>query len=151
MSEKLLSKTGAEIAAHFKTKVRTQCIYAITHIPTGNKYVGKSVNVAIRWREHFRALSSGKANPNFQAAWDSDGPAAFLFHVLEVVEDSADLTKREQYWLENLIAGHDGHFNLCPNAGTTRGRVTTEATRERMRGPRTYLRRSKLASSPRCP
>lgn len=66
----------------------------------GRSYIGSSVDVRVRWREHKRALNANAHhNPKLQAAWLRDGAAAFTFEILQCVEER-QLRAVEQYWID---------------------------------------------------
>lgn len=57
-------------------------IYLITHIESGRKYVGQSVNIEKRWREHSRSkIGTHLANAIAKHGW-----AAFSAEILELCE-----------------------------------------------------------------
>lgn len=47
-------------------------IYRLTY-RTGETYVGKSIHLKTRWRQHFDKLSKGKAAKNMQDAYEASG------------------------------------------------------------------------------
>jgi len=128
-------------------------IYRILCTASGNCYIGSSSNIQKRWHLHRSELRRG-IHHSFvlQRAYNLHGPEAFLFEILEAVEDVADLSKREQLWIDALKP----KYNLTRDAvpAPTRGRkmgplsenrkmkiraaVTgfkhTEAAKEKMRG-----------------
>ena len=76
-------------------------VYAIVNVENGKLYVGSSVHVEDRWKEHFRELQRGiHGNPYLQNAFNKCGPEAFSFHLLESVDDLESLYIREQYWMD---------------------------------------------------
>jgi group I intron endonuclease len=103
-------------------------IYAIKHRATGNTYVGQSVRIEIRFREHRKALNQGKHyNVKLQRAWAKYGEAEFDFLVLEQCE-ARQLNEREQFYLNQKP-----WFNVCEFADSgMRGRVHSEETRVKM-------------------
>lgn len=77
-------------------------IYKITCAANGKIYVGGSVNLRVRWRQHRNALRKGiHRNQYLQRAWDKHGEAHFVFEVLELVMPWA-VVDRENHWLETL-------------------------------------------------
>lgn len=44
-------------------------IYQLT-FPDGSRYIGKSINIEERWKQHTEKLKNGKAAKNMQVAWD---------------------------------------------------------------------------------
>ena len=104
-------------------------IYAIIHTPTGRRYVGQSIRIKTRFREHRKALQTGTHyNVKLQRAWAAYGEAEFTFVVLEECP-AAMLTEREQAHID-----HQAYFNasLCAES-PMRGQTHTEETRTKMR------------------
>ncbi len=96
-------------------------IYAITHRATGRKYVGSTVNRVKRWSQHRARLRRGRHHSKpLQNAWTKYGEAAFLFELIELVDDPAKLIEREQFWIDALQARGHG-YNVGPVAGSPLG------------------------------
>lgn len=76
-------------------------IYKLTDRTTGLVYIGQSLDVSNRWKEHVRrgvgaeAPTRNKLYPAMQKA----GPENFTFELVEECE-SARLNEREKYWIE---------------------------------------------------
>ena len=71
----------------------TSGVYQILCIPTAKIYVGSSLNISERWWEHRWDLRRGTHHSRYlQRAWDKYGEEAFVFSILEYVEDP-DLRK----------------------------------------------------------
>ena len=88
-------------------------IYKITNTITDHFYIGSAVNLQRRKTRHFSELRNHKHNNRrLQAAWDKYGEAAFVFTVIESVDDRAELYAAEDKWL----AGHVG-TSYCYNLG----------------------------------
>lgn len=103
-------------------------IYAITHTPTGRRYIGQSVRIEIRFREHRKALQRNKHyNAKLQRAWNVYGGGEFQFSVVE--ECVADnLVEREQFYIDQ-----GAWFNLSLYAeAPMRGKLHTTETRAKM-------------------
>ena len=75
-------------------------VYKITNNITGDIYIGSSKNTKKRWVKH-KCPSTHKRYPNSKLYKDmtSYGLDNFTF---EVLEETADLKEREQYWIEQL-------------------------------------------------
>jgi group I intron endonuclease len=85
-------------------------VYAIRNIVTGQVYVGASIQVGWRWREHQWGHRCSYA---LNKSWIEYGDDAIRFEVLEYVEDISNLKGREQYWIDELDARCPIHgFNL---------------------------------------
>ncbi len=95
----------------------------------GHQYVGSSVDVQKRWREHHNALRAGEhRNPHLQAAWDKYGKDAFYLMLLEAVADPQFLALVEQRHLGIL----DPEYNIATVAGSTLGVRPSDEARRRM-------------------
>jgi group I intron endonuclease len=104
-------------------------IYAIIHTPTGRRYVGQSIRIKTRFREHRKALQAGTHyNVKLQRAWAAYGEAEFTFVVLEGCAMEL-LTEREQFYIDQ-----QAYFNtsLCAES-PMRGQHHTDETRTKMR------------------
>lgn len=107
-------------------------IYVIRHLESGRVYVGQTVNLRARRNHHRAQANAGKhCNPKLQRAWTKFGESAFEFDVLELVSDVADLTAREQFWIDRLDAVARG-FNICPAAGSVLGVKRSQETKRRL-------------------
>jgi hypothetical protein len=93
-------------------------VYAITHIPTGRRYIGSSTNPKARWRGHRAALRQGRhRNAALQADWSADGEEAFTFTILEEADDMSALRAIEERWFSqtpllynSVLAAWRAHF-----------------------------------------
>ena len=89
------------LSAHtFKSATTKICgIYKITDQITGQIYIGQSVDIRERWRQHIKsALTYGKAPNKLYQAMQKDGLYNFTFEILEEVSRN-DLNDREAYWI----------------------------------------------------
>jgi len=74
-------------------------VYRIRCIPTGHAYVGASTMLDQRFKTHKYQLRSRKhCNKRLQALWDTHGPAAFAFELLEQIRTPLDLSAAEKRW-----------------------------------------------------
>lgn len=88
-------------------------IYGILNTVTGKLYVGSTITMNGRQRDHVRELRLGiHKNVYLQAAYNKDGPEAFAWGCLEMVP-CADLLAREAYWIEALQSADRAYgYNL---------------------------------------
>lgn len=102
----------------------TRCIYKIINVVNNKFYVGSAVDFEKRKARHIWRLRRGDhANKHLQAAWSKYGEQAFVFAVVEVVSENADLLKAENVWLKEHV-GKEYCYNLGTNAtAPTRGWV----------------------------
>lgn len=121
-------------------------IYKIINKINDKIYIGSSINLKRREREHINKLKKNiHNNPHLQNSWNKYGKENFKFEIIEVVEDEEKLIEREQYYLDTL----NPEYNICEVAGSTlgfnhsknskekmskaaRGRVLNEETRKKM-------------------
>lgn len=75
-------------------------IYCIHNIVNNKMYVGESIDVYRRWREHIQELRDGiHVNAHLQRSWDKYGADNFKFNIIEICEE-ADLLEKEKYWIK---------------------------------------------------
>lgn len=85
-------------------------IYKITHTESGKCYVGQSVDISARWKQHIkRAVGADTRTTNkLYPAMAELGVENFNFEIIEVVEDTNRLNELEKYWQEFLQAKEFG-------------------------------------------
>lgn len=75
-------------------------IYRITDLTTGKSYIGQSVDIKERFRQHIKsALTYGKATNKLYSTMQKSGVYNFTFEILEEVSRE-NLNERETYWIE---------------------------------------------------
>lgn len=89
------------LMAHLFPKAAKYCgIYRITDLTTGKSYIGQSVDIKERFRQHIKsALTYGKVTNKLYSAMQKSGVHNFVFEVLEEVTRDK-LNERETYWIE---------------------------------------------------
>lgn len=96
-------------------------IYKIENMLNGKCYVGSAVILQRRLSKHKTELSGGKHHSQkLQRAWNKYGPEAFLFEVIEYVDDPKTLISREQEWIDTFMSAAKG-YNVCAVAGSCLG------------------------------
>lgn len=74
-------------------------IYCIKNVLNNKIYVGQSVNIAERFREHKSHLSNNcHGNEYLQNAWNKYGENNFIFEILEKCSKE-ELDIKERYWI----------------------------------------------------
>ena len=108
-------------------------IYQIKNLITNLIYIGSSVKISKRWKDHKRLLSENKHHSAYlQSAWIKYGSDAFEFKVLELCSKET-IMEREQYWIDNSICLAPNGYNILPRARTRLGSKHTEATLVKLR------------------
>jgi group I intron endonuclease len=109
-------------------------IYKITNINNGFVYVGSAVNLQRRKTEHFSKLKKGLHHSSkLQNSFLSNGDNAFVFDIVELVEDKTKLIQKEQYYIDSLNAFGKSGYNMRPIAESALGvKQTKEWVEKRM-------------------
>lgn len=109
-------------------------IYKIENTINKKIYVGSAKNFIERWGWHKKDLRrNDHHNRKLQNAWNKYGEDAFVFEILETVEDLTILIQREQHWMDTLKP----HYNLNPKASSSLGSKRSKEQREQMTLERT--------------
>jgi len=75
-------------------------VYAIENKVNGKLYIGSTVNLPKRQREHLNSLRNNKHHSeHLQRAWNKYGEASFFIRVLEEVRDMDELRRKEKEWI----------------------------------------------------
>lgn len=109
----------------------TQGIYRITHIATQRHYVGSSVNLERRKKEHWTRLKN-KSHParHLSASFEKYGADAFEFVILEECDCTDEKARyaSETQWIQAI----QPVFNVAPVAGSVFGLKRSEEARANM-------------------
>lgn len=106
-------------------------VYKITCTANGRIYVGSSIDVQKRWKEHVRDLEKNRHRArHLHRAWVKYGPRFFVFEVLEHTDRHA-LISTEQGYLDNLKPFGRRGFNSCPHAASSLGVKRSRAQKKR--------------------
>jgi len=83
--------------------VAEQCgIYKITCKNNSKFYIGSSININRRLRDHIRLLKRNKhKNKRLQDSWDKYGEENFKYEIVETINDVKQLHIREKWWIDN--------------------------------------------------
>ena len=91
-------------------------IYKIINVVNNKFYVGSAVNFSRRKARHFSELRHNKHNNRWlQASWNKHGEQAFIFAIVEEVQDKALLLEVENRWLKEHV-GKDYCYNIGVDA-----------------------------------
>lgn len=106
-------------------------IYQIKQKSTGLFYIGSSVNIARRWRQHVRDLNAGRHHsPRLQRAWSKHGQADFEFLIVQETKTNA-LRSTEESLLQKLKPAFNARLSAT---GMPLGGKHSEATKAKFRG-----------------
>ena len=103
-------------------------IYRIINVATNKGYIGSSVDIRRRLKEHFSDLRGGRhSNPYLQASFNLHGESSFVFEIIEVCSREY-MQERETYWI------HEYHSYVTDNGynieAPYRGPVLDETRRK---------------------
>lgn len=109
-------------------------VYKFTNVVTGKVYVGSSYNIARRYQDHFNGLLKNKSPlTRVQNSFNKHGFANFYFSILEIVDKSEELLKREQYWIDFYDSTHqDKGYNIRKIPNSNKGFKQSLETKERI-------------------
>jgi len=132
-----LQKTEQLVEAYERLKGLAG-IYCVKNIVTGAMYIGSSINLAIRVRNHI----TDSSNVHLKNAIKKHGIMNFMFIVVELVEINEELTQeenkanllsREQFYLNWLFALHASlRYNFVSTAGSPLGYHLTEEAKAKI-------------------
>lgn len=107
------------LTAAYKLAFPPMGIYAVRHFATGRMLVDRSTNTTAALNRHRAELRLGLHRIRaLQQEWNEQGEAAFVFEVLEPVEEQADpafdydaeLAQRLQRWRERMPPGSEASY-----------------------------------------
>jgi len=106
-------------------------IYKITNKINGKIYVGQSIDIHKRWREHKSDFKNRKDRHNiyFQRSWDKYKSINFEFEVIERC-NKTELDIQERYWVKYYNSS-DIQFGYNADEGSN-GKVINKETKFRM-------------------
>ena len=109
-------------------------IYKITCTVTGKFYIGSAKDIQHRLARHKSDLGRNvHHNILLQRAVNKYGKDMFEFEILEFIDDTESLLKREQYYLDTLNpCDINVGFNLAVEAGSRLGVPVTEETKAKI-------------------
>lgn len=82
-------------------------IYCIENIVNGKKYIGQSIDIYSRWKNHVHSLNGNRSHSILlQRAWNKYGENNFKFQILEIC-DEKDLDDKERVYITL--------YNSCEN------------------------------------
>ena len=84
----------------FQDSTKICGIYKITNLQNEQSYIGQSVDIKERFRQHIKAaLTNGAATNKLYQQMKEFGPENFTFEILETVSKDK-LNDREAYWID---------------------------------------------------
>lgn len=124
-------------------------IYLITNIDTGEHYVGQSIDILSRWRQHRADMrSGGGCGENLRESFRRFTEDAFGFSIIQLC-DPADLDRLELEWVclirPALNSMRPRYRALLAGEAAVPARVSTRTSREKQ-----AQKLKELDARPRC-
>lgn len=119
-------------------------IYKITNIINSKFYIGSSVDLQKRKREHFRFLNKNSHGNNLlQKQYNKYGNNNLIFEILENI-DCEKLIEAEQKYLDLYYDNQKQCLNLCPTARNMLGFKFSDESKQKMSKSWSTLRKDNL-------
>ena len=109
-------------------------VYKILNTVNGKFYIGSSVDIEKRFKQHRTDLNKGIHNNTYlQNAWNKYGANNFEFIVVECVDDIKILRDRETYYIQKTqCTNHNIGYNLLADANIGLGVRASVEVREKI-------------------
>lgn len=116
-------------------------IYQIINLTNGRTYIGSSIDVLRRYKEHNRVLKKNKShNSHLQRSFNKNGEQNFEFEILEQLRDRFEdesiehyqkyIIKKEQFYIDTFDTYNNG-YNSRPKADSPLGIERSKKTIEK--------------------
>lgn len=108
-------------------------IYSITCTVNDKCYIGKTVNLNRRWREHLNMLRNNKHHSQkLQRAWNKYGEDKFVFEIVEYCH-MGFREAIEEYWINDIYDSYKNGYNSHPySIGNASGWKHTQKAKDSM-------------------
>ncbi len=119
-------------------------IYKITNLINNKIYIGSCVGFNQRKGQHkYRLRKGNHDNSHLQSSWNKYGEDAFIFELIEEVENLNNLLEREQHYIDTLnVCDRIVGYNKAPIAGSCLGRKMSKESRAKMSKAKTGVKQS---------
>lgn len=106
-------------------------VYEILNTANNKRYVGSSINIERRFKEHRRALvGQYHENKHLQNAWNKYGSYSFVFNILEECKPDQRLIVEQEYIDYYEVADRRFGYNIDPYADHSGNTLSEETKRK---------------------
>lgn len=110
----------------------TMGVYKITSNKNKKIYVGSSIDIELRRKNHFNQLRRGiHKNKKLQNHYNKYGANDLVFEIIEKVDDISNLLVVEQKYIDEFDSFKTG-FNMAPIAGHTLGYKHSDEVKQKL-------------------
>lgn len=113
-------------------------VYQIYNTVNCKRYIGSSIHIEQRFKEHLRNLRHNKhVNAHLQSAWNKYGEHSFVFEEVELCEPDQCLKIEQEYIYYYHAADRKFGYNIDPyadHAGNTLSEETRKKISEKAKG-----------------
>lgn len=107
-------------------------VYQIYNTVNGKRYIGSSIHIEQRFKEHLRNLRANKyVNAHLQCAWNKYGEQSFILEEVELCEPDQCLKIEQEYIDYYHAADRNFGYNIDPYAEHS-GNTLSEETRKKI-------------------
>lgn len=114
-------------------------VYKILNIIDGKYYIGSSVHLKKRLKDHKFTLNAGNhQNIHLQRAFNKYGAENFVFSILEYSDNLDNVREKEQKWIDKLAACNQNYgYNIHPLAvgGSVKGKKSNNYGNKGIKNP----------------
>lgn len=113
-------------------------VYQIYNTINGKRYIGSSIHIEQRFKEHLRNLRANRhVNAHLQSAWNKYGEHSFILEEIELCEPDQCLKVEQEYIDYYHAADRKFGYNIDPyadHAGNTLSEETRKKISEKAKG-----------------
>lgn len=109
-------------------------IYCVKNIINNKLYIGSSIDIDRRFKDHKRLLK-GEYHYNIflQRSWNKYGEGNFIFEIIEILSDDHNLIEREQFYIDKYESYNKNKgYNILKVANTRKGIKHTKETKKKI-------------------
>lgn len=122
------------------TKKKICGIYKIENLINGKLYIGQSIDIHKRWKEHKNQLNrNSHENDHLQKSWNKYGKQKFKF---EIIKDclSCDLDDEEFYYIK-YYNSMNSNYGYNKTSGGSKGKEISDETRRKLSESNMFIHR----------